>query len=222
MTQIKQGGGSTFGVILSATFKTVPIPFMAWLHFEITQTPANISAFWLATAYFHSQLPSLVRNGVMGYYNISSIVPTNPRTPLQLVGGFWILNSTITTLDAVFTPVLNDIRRMFDVGVKYSNQFVPDMYQWWKITYPPGAVATVDVQLGSRLLDEAALSVPLPTLANALQTSYPDLVLLGNLVSGPGVWNAQPPGGLGSMTPAWRKAVVHLSEFSFVVATYEG
>lgn len=148
----------------------------------------------------------------MGYYNISSIVPTNPGTPLQLAGGFWILNATTEQVDAVLHPVLMNISDMFAVGVAYATtQLEPSLYDWWKTAYPAGAVATSDSQLGSRLLDEEALSVPLPALAKALQTAYPDLVLLGNLVSGPGVWNAQPPGGLGSMTPAWRKAVVHLS-----------
>ena len=71
----------------------------------------------------------------------------------------------------------------------------------------------IDSQLGSRLLDEKALSLPLSSLAEGLSTAYPDFVLLGNLVSGPGVWNAKPAGGLGSMTPAWRKAVVHMSVF---------
>ncbi len=78
--------------------------------------------------------------------------------------------------------------------------------------YPAGAVATIDAQLGSRLLDEKALSTPLPELADALRVAYLNLVLLGNLVSGPGVGNAKLAGGLGSMTPAWRKAVTHLSK----------
>lgn len=126
---MKKGGGSTFGVILSATLKTVPTPSMSWSHFTITQTPENSTAFWLAAAYFHSQLPYLVKNGVMGYYNISSIVPTNPATPLQLAGGFWILNATTTDFDAVFTPVLSNITAMFQVSVAYSTQLVPNLYE---------------------------------------------------------------------------------------------
>lgn len=85
------------------------------------------------------------------------------------------------------------------------------MYEWWQVQIPPGAVATVDSSLGSRLLGESALSLPLAELAEGLSTAYPGLVLLRNLVSGPGVWNAKPAGGLGSMTPVWRKAAVHLS-----------
>lgn len=185
---------------------------MSWTHFTITQNPSNITDFWLATAYFHSQLASLVRNGVMGYYNISSIVPTNPSTPLQLDGGFWMLNTPPEAFDNILDPVLRNISYNFQVGVRYRfAQNEPNIYDWWKVAYPAAQLAPVDSQLGSRLLDEDALSLPLPTLANSLQTAYPNLVLLGNLVIGPGVWNAQPAGGLGSMTEAWRKAIVHLS-----------
>ncbi len=185
---------------------------MAWSHFDITQKSANTSTFWEATAYFHSQLPRLVKSGMMGYYNISTTIPTDQSTPLVLGGAFWILNSSVPTFEAIFAPSLDHINTSFAVDVTHSTQYVPNLYNWWKVYYPAGAVATIDAQLGSRLLDENALSTPLPEVAGALRTAYPNLVLLGNLVSGPGVWNAKPPGGLGSMTPAWRKAVTHLSK----------
>ncbi len=156
---------------------------------------------------------------MIGYYNISAVVPTDSSTARQLAGGFWILNTSIQAFDALFNPFLNDIAALFPIEVAHSTQFAPNVYDWWKVYSPPGAVATIDAQLSSRLLDEKALSLPLPSLAESLRTAYPDLVLLGNLVSGPGVWHAKPPGGLGSMTPAWRKAIVHMSRFHRSKAT---
>lgn len=79
------------------------------------------------------------------------------------------------------------------------------------MVYPAGTAGPPDVQLGSLLLDEKVLSTDLPSLASSLRAAYPDLVLLGNLVVGLGVWNAMPPGGLGAMTPAWRQAFLHMS-----------
>ena len=55
-----------------------------------------------------------------------------------------------------------------------------------------------------------ALLTPLPLLANSLRATYPTAGVLANLVSGPGVWNANPAGGQGSMTPARRIAVVEI------------
>lgn len=150
---------------------------------------------------------------MMGYYNISYQNPYNASTPLVLAGGLYILNSTTTAFDDVFTPILDHISATYAVIITHATHFAPSMYEWWSVQYPPGPVATIDSALGSRLLDEKALSTPLTQLAGALSDAYPGLLLLGNLVTGPGVWNAKPAGGLGSMTPAWRKAVVHMSMF---------
>ena len=147
----------------------------------------------------------------MGYFNISATIPSKQSTPLVLGDAYWILNSSIQTFDIIFAPFMNHLNASFPVEVAYSTQLTPNLYDWWKVYHPASAVATIDAQLESRLLCERSLSTPLPELAKALRTAYPNSVLLGNLVSGPGVWNAKPPGGLGSMTTAWRKAVVHLS-----------
>ena len=193
---------------------------MAWYHFNMTQENANDSAFWLATASFHAQLPDLIRKGVMGYYNISNLIPGNATTPLQLEAGVWLLNATSPDINAVLDPVLNRISTTFEVNLTHWTRSVSNYYEWWKVQYLPGAVGTLDVRLGSRLLDEPALSGPLSLLAERLRTAYPGLVMLGNLVVGPGVWSAKSSGGLGSMTPAWRKAVVHLSKAQFTYGNF--
>ena len=208
-----QGGGSTFGVILSATLKTYPVPSLTWSHFEITQNSRTREPFWQAAAYFHSQLPHLVESGLMGYYNISSISPFEPSTPLILGAGVWILNTNTSAFNALLDLVLDHIQATYPINVTRTSRYVPNYYDWWKATYPPGAVGT-ESQLGSRLLDKKALSIPVNEIAPNLAAAYGDLVILANLVSGPGVWNAKPAGGLGSMTPAWRKTVVELSTCS--------
>lgn len=185
---------------------------MTWSHFEIVQNSPTRQPFWQAAAYFHTQLPHLVKSGLMGYYNISSISPFEPSTPLILGAGVWIINTSTSTsaLDALVDPVLDHIQTTYPVNITRSSRYVPDFYDWWKVVYPPGAVGTESL-LGNRLLDEKALSLPVPMIAENLAAAYPDLIFLGNLVSGPGVWNAEPAGGLGAMTPAWRSAVVELS-----------
>ena len=173
------------------------------------QTETDNSTFWQATAYFHSQLPSLARQGAMGYYNMTPVAGENSTSALLISGAFTILNISTSALDAIFDPVLNHLSTEFPVKVTSSTQYAPNFYEWWKTYYPAGPVATIDSIIGNRLLDEKALSSP--TLADDLRAAYPTVGLLFNLVSGPGVWNAKPSGGLGSMTPAWRKAVVEMS-----------
>ncbi|KAL8776126.1 MAG: hypothetical protein Q9213_008381, partial [Squamulea squamosa] len=203
------GGGSTFGVILSATLKAVPMPSMTWSHFEITQNTPTREPFWQAAAYYHSQLPKLVKSGLMGYYNISSIKPFDPTTPLNLAGGVWILTTSVPAFNAIMDPVLDDIKARYPVNVTRSSRYFSSFYDWWKVYSPPGAVA-FDSQIGNRFIDEKALSIPLQKIADYLKEAYGDLILIANLVSGPGMWNAKPAGGLGAMSPGWRKTIVEI------------
>ena len=113
-----------------------------------------------------------------------------------------MLNNSIPAFKAMLTPFSDHINNSYPVEVAHSTQYAPDLYTWWKAYHLVGAVATVDSQLGSWLLDEKALSTPLSELAQALQTAYPKVVLPENLVSGLGVCNAKPPGGLGLMISA--------------------
>ena len=174
------------------------------------QTEFDNDTFWQATAYFHSQLPYLVQSGMMGYYNMTPVASGNLTPALLISGAFIILNNSISALDAIFDPVLSHLSASFPVKVTSSTQYSPNFHEWWKTYYPAGPVATIDSMLGNRLLDKKALSSP--TLAADLRAAYPTVGLLFNLLSGHGVWDAKPAGGLGSMTPAWRKAVVEMSK----------
>lgn len=186
------------------------MPSMTWSHFEVTQNSPTREPFWQAAAYYHSQLPQLVKNGLMGYYNISSLSPFEPTTPLNLAGGVWILNTSISAFNAIMDPVLDHIKDTYPVKVTRSSRHFAKFYDWWKVYSPPGGAA-IDDQLGNRLMDEKSLSIPLPKIANFLKEAYGDLIMISNLVSGPGMWNAKPAGGLGAMSPAWRKTIVEIS-----------
>ncbi|MCJ1335552.1 hypothetical protein MMC09_000824 [Bachmanniomyces sp. S44760] len=208
------GGGSSFGVIISATLKAYATPSLSWSHFTINQENIENDTFWQAVAYYHSQLPHLVQSGLVGYYNITAYPnPLDFTSPYrQVSGGLWVLNTNISALDAIFKPILDHIASSYPVQVNHTTQYSPNYYDWWKAYYStPGAAATTDSRIGNRFLDEKALTSPsIESLARTLRAAYPTVGLLFNVVSGPGVWNAKPAGGPGSMTPAWRSAIVEL------------
>ncbi|KAL8800514.1 MAG: hypothetical protein Q9200_007220, partial [Gallowayella weberi] len=154
-------------------------------------------------------LPKLVKSGLMGYYNISSLSPLDPTTPLNLAAGVWILNASTSAFNAIMDPVLDHLEATYPVKVTRSSRYFSNFYDWWKVYSLPGAV-TGDDQIGNRLVDEKALSMPLPKIAGYLKEAYGGLVMIANLVTGPGLWNANPTGGLGAMTPAWRKAILEI------------
>lgn len=65
----------------------------------------------------------------------------------------------------------------------------------------------IDLINGNRLLDGNALSQPQSVLEEILKEATPPHQSINiNLISGPGVWNAQPAGGGNSINPAWRTA----------------
>ncbi|KAL8770619.1 MAG: hypothetical protein Q9209_003687 [Squamulea sp. 1 TL-2023] len=124
------GGRSNFGVILSATLKAVPMPSMTWSHFEITQNTPTRKPFWQTAAYYHSKLPKLVKSGFMGLYNISSLKPSDPTTPLNFARGVWILNTSIPAFNAIMDPVLDHIKARYPVNVTRSSRCFSSFYDW--------------------------------------------------------------------------------------------
>lgn len=114
---------------------------MAWSHFDIIQSSADSSMFWQATAYFHLQLPYLVKSGMMGYYNISATISTKQSTPFVLDVAFWILNSIIPAFETIFVHILDHLKTSFSVEVTHPTRNAVNVYDWWKEYYPAGAVA---------------------------------------------------------------------------------
>lgn len=88
-----------------------------------------------------------------------------------------------------------------------------DFSAWWSKTEPQGG--GYSGRLGSRLLDEKALTSDMSKLKETLKTTTPvPWNLLGHLVAGPGTHN--PPdgiaGGSNAVGPGWREAYTHVGK----------
>jgi hypothetical protein len=179
---------------------------------QFNQSSASVPDFWSAVALVHTKFPALASSGLMGYYFITPYehpILTKPRLSFWWVAG--ILNSSEATVRTTLKPLVSTLHNTTGLSVSLQIFDVPNFYDWWSTNVPPGTVGT-NVLLGSRLLDTSSLSQNVSFIAKKLEESFNGFALLGHLVSGPGVANAQPPGGLGSMTPAWRKAITHLGQ----------
>jgi hypothetical protein len=89
-----------------------------------------------------------------------------------------------------------------------------DFNAYWSKTSPP-ADAGYSGRLGSRLLDEEALTGDFDDLKAALRKTTPaPWNLLGHLVAGPGTHSPPNgiPGGSNAVGPGWRKAYAHIGE----------
>jgi hypothetical protein len=188
------------------------MPSMGFSILNVNQSSASTSDFWSAVARIHTELPDLAKSGLMGYYLISPYqdpILNKPALSFWWIAG--ILNTSEASIGTTLKPLVNGLCNTPGLLVSLGTFDVPDFYDWWSTTIPPGHAGT-NVLLGSRLLDAASMSLNVSFIAKKLEESFNGFALLGHLVGGPGVANARPPGGVGSMTPAWRKTITHLGK----------
>ena len=191
----------------SATVKTFAPPSVIYHLFSLNST----TAFWEATTYLHTQLPRLSDGGLMGYYLVQPS-GLNLTSAGSFTWQFLFLDKSERELDALMAPIyayLSNAVYAAEITYGASTQAYPDFYSWWNATMETEA-SGVDIAIGSRLLDENALTADSAKLMQALKQAAPAGGLLkGHLVAGRGVKEAVPAGGSDAVNPAWRKAYVH-------------
>lgn len=218
---MRQGGGSTFGVITSATFKAFPsTPFNSLV--ILAAAEPNTDTYWSAMAYLLSQFPSLSNQGISSYTSFAPNTTSNGAQIGALSGSFFLPSlfpsNSSASLSAALAPIVANI------SATYPNQFFfssnatswPSFYDWWSVNSGPNN-AGYDLLFGSRLLDERALTANITALKEAIKgATAPGLGSGALLVSGKGVRDVVPRGGSDAVLPAWRKSFVHYSwSFSF-------
>jgi hypothetical protein len=215
----EQGGASNFAVIISVTVKAYDV--LPYTSFEFAyNTTANSDTFWTMVAIFHQELPQLVKSGLMGYFYVVPFDATGRNITLEgkLYGEWLAPGLTLEQVRRHLAPVEERIAAAHltdsTVSIYGNGNEHPDFTKGFATNNPPDT-AGVPVRLGSRLLDEQALSTPLNELRDALRKASADsagLPILGHVIAGPGTWS--PKGGVvngsNAVLPAWRKAVMQM------------
>jgi hypothetical protein len=214
-----QGGGSTFGVITSTTiaaFTSVPL-----LMYNVTfGTLPESEQCWDSMAYWLSQYPVLAEYGLSGY---GAIEPNTSIDGTHYGGfsGIFLLpmlspENTTASMAAVIDPILAKVNATWPGYFQFAtnSQTYPSFYEWWLTSNGPD-YGGYELMVGSRLLPVEALTTNLTALKVAMQgfINPQEQSISVDFVSGKGVWNAVPRGGNDSVNPAWRKAVIHMSEY---------
>lgn len=175
--------------------------------------------------YFHSQVPQLVKSGLMGYFWVTPLDPSEPDPAMQgKLYGEWIAPKLSTEqVKDILAPMEEHMKaatwgdpvRTFSAGQEYA-----DFIKGFALQNQAES-AGLPIRLGSRLLDEKALSKPLPELKNALRKASGESVgwpMLGHVVAGPGTW--EPKGGIAAgsnaVSPAWRKTCMQIGKSSYL------
>jgi hypothetical protein len=199
------------------TLKAYPsMPFLTAIGFIITAPGTD--AFWDVIANVLSQFPALDAQGIMTY----SFVARNfsgqygITTPVDGFLGSFLLpvlhpDNTSDSLNATLNQMFNQAIDGSPVPFLHNvtTQNYPDFWAWYNLSNGP-LDAGFDQYIGSRLLDEKALTENLTALASAFKASTPSGGMTSAyLVGGKGVMNAKPRGGSDAVGSAWRKAYVH-------------
>ena len=232
LTQAHQGGGSTFGVLISATMKTYldkPVtPYLITMNSTITEASKNNnSGFYDVVSFLTSELPVLSEAGFMGYYFVNSLAgtsspyasgitksssPTSSATtyngvPISLVVFFFAIDTPAVQLEPAIAPLLARINALSKDSFAVSNQTFsfPSLISLRPIAFPAGSVGT-NALVGSRLWNKPA--VGRAGIKDAVRTVIESVgAFQGLFVSGPAVRAISPTAT--AVTPAWRSAYLH-------------
>jgi hypothetical protein len=215
---LRQGGGSTFGVITRVTLKTHPSPKIVNYSLNIGTPNTTDPALFDMIAYILSQYPYLSSYGVSGYGFWATYYPLSANvTVAGFMGAFVVQDTTNTSLiEAIFQPLVDHINsewpnRFFQVP---SNTTAYSSFAaWYADNYDTSRVGN-DSYVGSRLLPASALTGPDGNLtSNAAylrQFTSASSFATAYLVAGGTVANTSAiPGGGNAVNPAWRTSLVH-------------
>ncbi|TVY92958.1 putative FAD-linked oxidoreductase [Lachnellula willkommii] len=207
---VRGGGGGTFGVLTRLTVRTLPATPIAVYKFDF-QTAVNSTVYWGVMSYLLSQLPALSTANVSAFlYLYPSITLSEGSDPIASFEGVFALPnpSDPNALEDLWTPIYSHINATWanQTTTKATSTVFPNLYSLF-LQYADDSTAGVDKVVGSWLLPPEILTedAMMPALVDFLGEAGGRLYM----VSGRGVWDAQPRGGSDAVNPAWRKALIH-------------
>lgn len=169
-------------------------------------------------AYVLSRFPSLGDAGLSGYSYLFNTIPNPLDGGVTNVSGMIasvVLQDTQSprVMTDLWAPILTHISQTWpEVIIDTNITTFPSFLAWYHEhhdTTPTGN----DTYVGSRLLDETALTANLTASAEAFKQMSSGGVSTAYLVSGKGVHDALPRGGGDAVLPAWRRAYIHASKY---------
>jgi hypothetical protein len=205
-----QGGGGTFGVLTKVTVRTFPSTPIAIYSFNLQAKP-NSTVYWDIVAYFLAQYPTLSAANVSAYtYLYPNMSDAKSGDQVASFEGIFALlePASLTVLEDMWAPFWSHVNKTYPSQKipQTTSAIFPDFYSFY-INFADDSGAGVDKVVGSRLLpaevltDDAFSDALIKFLGNSGGRLY--------MVSGKGVWDAEPRGGGDAVNPAWRKALIH-------------
>ena len=224
---IRGGGPGLYGIVIEYVMRTFPLPKNVVVgSLSLSRTNASTAeATWDALAALMRSLPDLMDRGVTGFglatvQDSTSCSRHGRMREVSVAMTLYTYNSTASDFQALIAPVRNRILAATGsntVSVELSPlQVLQDYLSLFSIL-SPGESRCGDISLSSsRLLGRRELTrLPHETVktylkrVTASQVSGATSRLIIGLQGGPGPRDVE-AGMRGALTPAWRKAYLHV------------
>jgi len=190
---LRGGGGSTYGIVTSVTYRTYPSVPVQLYFYQANIT--NSSVFpELVAELLHSQV-QFTDNGWGGYASI---------TTQQLTFEYLAPNMTNETAIATTQAWHNYSTSLAPLGVVFTDQIVyePSYYEFYQPAESSGDQNGVNIIFTSRLLSRDSIAANASQLSDILVNCSGDF----NMIAGGKV--SQFAADSAGLNPAWRNAVV--------------
>lgn len=206
---LRGGGGATYGVVTSVTFKAHPVMKATAVQFSyVTSDTVSVETFW---AGFRAYLNYFITNTDAGTYSYFSIIPTSPGNYVFNMLPFFAPNLTQAQTETLLAPWYADLAAL---GIPITPVYFPadNFHDAWAPGFPLEAVGGSASKTGARLFpranwkDEATLNATFDAIR------YP--VDEGGFILGFNFAAPAPAAAAGAVpdnaaNPAWRESVLH-------------
>ncbi|KAL7931438.1 hypothetical protein V8C35DRAFT_323845 [Trichoderma chlorosporum] len=194
------GSAGTFGVVTSVTLRTFPNlsitshlteDYLVNISFCQTVAPLQGPGFW--------DLKRPVSNSVPGRGIISWALN--------------IMNQPVAAANRLVEPPLQRLKNSTwssQISIETETQEFQDFSSYADV-FDGLQVVGVDGLIGGRFLDKKTLSSNKVDIKEAIKATITPAggIILGEMLMGKGVWDAQPRGGDNAVSKAWRSAITN-------------
>jgi hypothetical protein len=202
---LRGGGGSTYGIVTSATIKAHPDMKVTSTTFSYSTKDVSHESFWDG---FRAYLNYFPANAAAGTYSYFFILPSGGNFTF-LMQPFFAPNMTKNQTQELLRPWMNDLSRL---GIKINPEYKEYSSFWsaWNASFPLEAIEKTHVASGSRLWPRTnwSNSTVLNTTFSAIKASA-DAGLTTIAFNQAPTWTA---GGKQdtAVNPAWRETLCHM------------
>lgn len=203
---LRGGGGSTFAIVTSVTFKAfkdIPVTTATW---TFDSARLGLTRFWAATKAFVDRSIENTDAGTAAYYRI--LPNANGKDYSFVMQPFFAPNKTAKDMNSILSPYFSKLTS-FNIPFSPTITEYKGFYPAWQAAFPNEQNPTVTTFIGSRLFPRSNFNSEIGRnlTFNALRASAEAgqaVIVVGvapTLARGNNADNA--------VNPAWRNAVLH-------------